>query len=147
MKGVQRAAELLCKVFLALQVIVVSYVVAGRFIFRKSPGWGEELALLCMVWFSLLSISIGVFNNAHITMPLLETVIPKKWRGYLGLVNQALALAFALSMIVSGIYVTILNHSNIMPGMNVPSSVLYLSIPVSGFFLLLSLLGKTKENV
>ena len=44
-----------CNVLLALQVVLICYVVFARFALNNSPAWGEEFSLLLMVWFCLLS--------------------------------------------------------------------------------------------
>lgn len=38
--------EGLCKIMMALQVLVTAYVVVGRYVFNRTPVWGEQLTLL-----------------------------------------------------------------------------------------------------
>ena len=52
---VRRGIYMVCCVLLACQVLIVSGVAASRYILKHTPPWGENLALICMVWFCLLS--------------------------------------------------------------------------------------------
>ena len=61
-----KVVEYVCKVMLLIQLVVVSGVVFGRYVYSYSPAWGEELALFAMVWFGLLSASTRVRDDAHL---------------------------------------------------------------------------------
>jgi TRAP-type C4-dicarboxylate transport system permease small subunit len=64
MKTMERMYESInavCSGLMIMQIIVITIVVFGRFVLNKSPAWGEGISLLCMVWFSMLSIAIIAF--------------------------------------------------------------------------------------
>ena len=65
-KIVDLVVEYICKFMLVVQLVVVSGVVIGRYVFSVTPAWGEEMALFAMVWFGLLSASIGVRDDTHL---------------------------------------------------------------------------------
>ena len=141
------AVNKFCQVFLAIQVLVVAYTVFGRFLINRTPGWGEELALLCMVWFSFLSASLAVKDDAHIQIRLLQKVIPQCVAKFLDRVFYLLNLVFSVFITIEGFKLVMLTKSGIMPGMGISTAFLYLSIPVSGVCLFLTLIGKWRDLV
>ena len=50
----------ICVAAITIQVLAILVMVFGRYFFSYVPMGTEELALFCMVWFSLLSISLSV---------------------------------------------------------------------------------------
>ena len=135
----------LCKLFMVLQVLIVSRVVFGRFILNKTPAWGEELALLCMVWFSLLSASLAVKNNAHIRISVIDSFLSEKALKVMHSMYFIFMLVFSIFMLVEGTKLSLLTLRSIMPGTGISISWLYLSVPVSGLAMLLTLIGKGRE--
>jgi TRAP-type C4-dicarboxylate transport system permease small subunit len=128
-----------------VQVVIVCYVVAGRYIFKKTPAWGEELSLLCMVWFSLLSASLAVRDNTHIRMSIVDAIFPKKVLKFIDRIFYLLNVAFSLFMIIEGTKLTLLTVRSIMPGIGISISWLYVSVPIAGLSLMLTLFGKVED--
>ncbi len=143
-----KIVRILTVLFLSVQVLVTSYVVFGRYVLSKTPAWGEASALLCMVWFALLSASIATYNNAHIKLRLIFVLVkdPKKIK-MLNRLNYLVTFGFSIFMIIEGSRVSYLVRNGIVAGMGISRSWLYLSVPVAGFFLLLTLIGKGRELV
>lgn len=137
--------RIIAVIFLIVQICVVSYVVFGRFVLNKTPRWGEEFALLCMVWFSLLSAVMAEHNRAHIGVKLNKFFIPPAGLRIIEFANHLIKIIIALFMIIAGIQLAQTTRGGIMPGMNISSAWLYLSIPVSGGFLLFTLILRIKE--
>jgi len=137
--------DILCRFFLIVMVLSVSYVVFGRFILNRTPGWGEELGLFCMIWFSLLSVSMAFIDQRHLKMNLMEILFKERKLKLLSLITYIVLLGFSVFMIIYGMKVTQLTWPTRMPGMQVSRGLLYLSVPVSGFFNTLILILKGKE--
>lgn len=132
----------LCRIFMLIQTIVVVYVVFGRYILNNTPAWGEELSLLSMVWFSLLSASLATKTDDHIRISIVDNILPEKILKLLQLIFYFLTVIFAIFMIVEGTKLTVLTLRSIMPGLGISISWLYLSVPIAGLSLLLTLIGK-----
>lgn len=135
-----------CRGFLVLQVLVSAYVVFGRFVLRSTPGWGSSLILFSLVWFSLLSVSLGIRDEAHVRLQIVDYVVPLKWQKYVGYVNHFFALLFGILMTVGGTIATISVIPNNMPGLEISRAWLFLSIPISGVLILLSLIDKGAQT-
>ena len=135
----------LCKVLLIAQVLIVSVVVFGRFVLNKTPSWGEEGALLCMVWFCLLSATLSIKDDSHLKITVIDMILPEKAVRVLARINNLLVFAFAIFMIDAGIQLTKLTMLNVMPGLGIQSSWLFVSIPVTGAALIVALFDKARE--
>jgi TRAP-type C4-dicarboxylate transport system permease small subunit len=140
-----RLVDVLCKMLLLVQVIVVSIVVFGRVLFKVTPSWGEQISLVAMVWFGLLSASIAVRDNSHICVTLLEKVLPPVWLQWNDRINAVLMFLFSTFMVIVGIQLTKLTALNILTGLNIPSSWLYASVPAAGLAIMVQLFRGKKE--
>jgi TRAP-type C4-dicarboxylate transport system permease small subunit len=140
-----RLIDVLCKAFLLVQVIVVSIVVFGRVFFKVTPSWGEQVSLMAMVWFGLLSASIAVRDHSHICVTLLEKVLPPVWMKWNDRINAVLMFIFSAFMLVVGIQLTQLTALNILTGLNIPSSWLYASVPAAGLAIMVQIFRGKKE--
>ena len=144
---VNEALHNFCKILLLLQVIIVSYVVYGRFILNKTPAWGEPAVLLLMVWYSLLSAAVGIKEDAHIRMNIIDMIAPEKVLRFLERLNYVIIFAFSIFMIVAGYQVSVLASMSVMPGLYIPTSWLFAAVPVAGIFILIALLGKVRKMI
>jgi TRAP-type transport system small permease protein len=137
--------DILCRFFLVVMILSVSYVVFGRFVLNNTPGWGEELGLFCMIWFSLLSVPMAFIDKSHLKMSLMEIIFKGKDLKLIDLIIYAILLGFSLFMIFYGMKVSILTWPTRMPGMQISRGLLYFSVPVAGVFNTLILLLMKKE--
>ena len=135
----------LCKLLLVAQVLVVSWVVFGRFVLNKTPSWGEEGALLCMVWFCLMSATLAIKDDSHLKITVIDMILPGKVVKFLDHANYVLIFVFALFMLIEGVKLTQLTMLNVMPGLGIKSSWLFAAIPVTGAALILALIDKARE--
>lgn len=127
-----------CNALLAIQVVLVCWIVFARFVLNDSPSWGEELALMLMVWFCLLSPPEALRENRHLAISLLQSVASGSVIRVIDAFNHLLILVFALFMVVEGAGLAQLTIRNILPGMGIPASFLYAAVPVSGALLALA---------
>jgi TRAP-type C4-dicarboxylate transport system permease small subunit len=131
-----------CKICLALQVLIVCIVVFGRYLLNWTPGWGETSALLCMVWFSLMSASLGILEDRHLRITLTELFLPPPLIRIFDCLSLLVIFLFSLFMIVFGYNMAVLSGLNILTGMNIKSSWLFAAVPVSGVALFFGCIEK-----
>lgn len=128
-----------CNTLLMIQIVAVTIVVGGRFVFSRSPAWGEELSLLAMVWFTMLSVGIGFRNENHIRMTVLDRVLPQKALMVLAIINDLTIFAFAAVLIKHGTDVVILNLNWMSSALRLSMGILYAAVPVGAGFMILML--------
>jgi len=134
-----------CNVLLVLQVVLVCYIVFARFVLNDSPPWGEEVALLFMVWFCLLSPPEALHENRHLAISLSQNYLPGSVLRIIDAINHLLVLVFAAFMVIEGTNLTMLTSRNILPGMGISASILYASVPAAGIILAIASIDRFIE--
>ncbi|MEM7047037.1 MAG: TRAP transporter small permease [Pseudomonadota bacterium] len=135
-----RAIYAACRVILGLLTSVVLITVFGRYVLNATPRWGEETALMLLVWLSLLAVPLGIRNRWHIKLDILMRVLPATVLSFLAAVNWSLSFLFGLAAIWYGIHIAIQNLSNLMPGLGISAFWQYLSVPICGVLVVIALL-------
>lgn len=144
---VRKVLSVICVTLLCGQVLLASYVAFSRYVLKSTPAWGENSALLCMVWFCLLCATLAIKDDSHLRMTLIDNVASPNAVKIMNIIDLVLVAVFGAFMLVEGIGLVQLTHRNIMTGLGVPSSILYLSVPVSGAAFLLAAIEKGREII
>ncbi|MBF9016582.1 MULTISPECIES: TRAP transporter small permease [unclassified Oceanispirochaeta] len=132
----------ICVFFLTVMVLDVSIIVAGRFIFHKTPGWGVPVALFCVIWFSLLSPANALADDRHLRVSYFLDRFSEELRSIMNFLFYTIFFGIALFMIIKGVGLTLQTRGSIIPGLNISQSFRYAAIPVSGIALFLVTLRK-----
>ncbi|MFD1448744.1 TRAP transporter small permease [Oceanobacillus profundus] len=122
---------------LAVMIVIIIYQVFSRQILSSTPSWSEELSRILFVWVSFLGIAYGFKEKLHIALGLIVNMMPNKVQDFFDYVAKVIVIFFGIIMIYYGWNFTTLMGNNTMPGTGLPSSMLYLAIPVSGFYVTL----------
>ncbi|MGB3977386.1 MAG: TRAP transporter small permease [Tepidanaerobacteraceae bacterium] len=125
----------ICKMVLITDIIIVSMVVAGRYIaFIPSPAWGEEIILTLMAYMAVLSAALAIRRKAHIRMTAFDKYLPEKLVIFLDILSDIAVLVLAVIMIVIGWrYALQIGSKGTYISMPTVSRFwMYLPIPVAG---------------
>ena len=133
---VQKILELLAMGMLLAMAVIICYQVVMRFIFNRSPSWSEEVAIVLMIWFGILSIPIGVKHHLHIGIEYICKQFPLKAQYVLSRFIYLLIVGFGVIMIVYGIQLTEFMSMSTLPATKLSSAVEYVVIPISGVLLI-----------
>ena len=79
---------------LVLIIACVSYQVFGRYVLNNTPTWAESLALLLVLYVTMLGCAVGVRDAGHIGMELLGPVLPTRLVQPLEILVHVLTLLF-----------------------------------------------------
>lgn len=143
--GAHKIINDICRIFLLIMVVIVTITVVGRFGFSITPSWGEEMALLCMTWFGLLSIALAENKDEHIRIQIIDMVNLGWFRRILVIFYWLVKLAFALLLIIEGSKFAYLNRDSYMSGIHLSMMWLYLATPIAGLSIFYFLLLKAKK--
>ncbi len=83
-------------------IAVVSFQVFGRYVLNDSPTWSENLALVLILYVTLIGAAVGVRDAGHIGMESLLVLLPEKLRNKLEMVIHVLVAIFGGMMIYNG---------------------------------------------
>lgn len=117
---------------LVFMVIVVCFTVFTRYFLSYTPSWGEETALLCMVWFGFLSMALGVRDDLHLSITILDRILSKPVVKLLNLIKYVCTGGYGVFMVVQGYKLVQVGLLNRFPGLGITSAWLYAALPVAG---------------
>jgi len=75
-------------------VAIVAFQVFGRYVMNDSPTWTENLALVLILYVTLLGAAVGVRDAGHIGMESLLVLVPEGIRNKLEIVIHILVAIF-----------------------------------------------------
>lgn len=126
---------------------IVSYMVVMRYVFKNSPRWGDELALLCMIWIAFFSAATAMKNDVHIRIKLWDLVLPPKAMKVLEVIVHIIVCVVVLVLIKYGFALVKLSGSNLLPGSRLPMSLMYITEPLTGIFMIIAAIGRIGEII
>ena len=118
-------------------VAVVFYQVFGRYVLNNPPAWAESLALVLVLYVTLIAAAVGVRDAGHIGMESLLVLVPARIRDRIELVIHVLVIVFGASMIYNGIVLGASVFFYKIPNLGLPEGVRYIPLVVSGVLIIL----------
>lgn len=122
---------------LLLIVVVVAWQVFGRYVLNRPPTWAEPLALMLILYVTLIAAAVGVRDAGHIGMESLLILVPDRVREALERVIHGLVALFGAAMAWNG---TILGQSVMgyrISGLGVSEGMRYVPLVISGVLIVL----------
>jgi len=124
--------EYIAIICLAAMVVVILIQVTGRYLFRNTPGWSEELARQFMITFCFIGIAIGVRDKIHIAMSVVVDILLKRIRLAIEVMGKVLTLVLGLMMSVNMGLVFSNIKDNRLPGTGIPQVWIYVIPTIIG---------------
>lgn len=124
---------------MSIMVLNVLWQVFSRFILESPSSFTDELARYLMIWIGILGAAYVAGQNMHVAIEILpkrfSTATQKKMKKLVGI----LIIIFCLtSMVIGGSRLVYITHvlGQKSPALQVPLSVVYLVIPLSGLLII-----------
>ncbi|MGG1552796.1 MULTISPECIES: TRAP transporter small permease [Paenibacillus] len=130
--GIDSVFENFALLALTSMTIIVTIQVITRKLFNFVFFWSEEVTLLLMVWFSFMGIAIGFREKLHMAMDSVTKHFPARVNRVLDKVIDICIFLFGLYLLVNGWDFTVLMNESIMPATQLPNSVQYAVMPLTG---------------
>jgi TRAP-type C4-dicarboxylate transport system permease small subunit len=118
-------------------VAIVFYQVFGRYVLNSSPTWTESLALVLVLYVTLIAAAVGVRDAGHIGMESLLVLAPQRVRERIELAIHALVLIFGAAMAYNGLVLGQSVATYKIPNLNLPEVVRYVPLVLSGVLIVL----------
>ena len=118
-------------------VAIVAWQVFGRYVMNASPTWTENLALVLILYVTLIGAAVGVRDAGHIGMESLLVLVPEAIRNRLELVIHVLVAAFGGFMIWNGWLLGASVAAYKLPNINLSEGVRYVPLVLSGALIVL----------
>lgn len=117
---------------LVAMIVIVFTQVVTRKVFSFVFYWSEEVTLLCLTWFSFLGIAIGFREKWHLAMDVLENILPKPALFVLDKFIDICIFLFGLYLVIWGWEFTKLMGESILSATQLPNSIQYIVMPITG---------------
>ncbi len=118
-------------------IAAVAYQVFGRYVLNDTPTWAEALAMVLVLYVTMLGAAVGVRDAGHIGMESLLVLVREEVRLKLEVVIHVLVAVFGVLMAWNG---ATLAHSvwdyNI-PTLGIPEGLNHVPITVAGALIVL----------
>ena len=146
-----KISRILVEIFLSILVICVLIQVVNRNTIKISLVWTEEIAILSFVWLAFLGASLALRNESHFSVQIFSDYLFSNKKKLLK-VFVDLCIFFCISIIfVQGIKFALMGLERTTFSGMIKIFWLYLSIPVSSFFMLIysldRYLNKSKDKI
>lgn len=131
-KYFDKIEEVLGVSVLFVMLVILSYQIVLRFIFKASNAWSEELARYLFVWFVYLTASMAILKNAHIRIDALLKVYPGGMRRAVVLVGYAAFFVYCVAITCYSTLFTmqIVDAEQISLGLEMPMWLVWISLPL-----------------
>ena len=125
-----------CVALLTAQTLAIIMMVVGRYIFNKVPAWTEQFAIFCMVWFAMFSIALGVRNDAHVKVEVVDAFASPKVLVGFKLFGCLATMIFGFIMVRYGVALSQMTWKSMLSAFRVQVGLQYASAVAGGMFML-----------
>lgn len=129
---VYKLMNFICVMCLAVEIVSVTVMVTGRYVFNKVPLWCDQMSLMALVWMAIISVTLSLYDENHMRVELIDKLLPKKAINVLKYFSNAIICVFSALMVRHGITLVDLNKSITMSGFRVSQALLYLPLVICG---------------
>ena len=126
-----------CATLLLIMTTIIFVQVIMRYVFNSPFTGVEEAALLMLVWFGYLCMSIGVYNDTHVSLGFVYNKMPPIVKKLLDLFRHVLLAWFFVAMLRYGSRIVDMTMANRLPATGVPQGWLFAPLVVGGSFMIL----------
>lgn len=149
---VDKSVDFVTILLLCSMVVVVFAQVVFRYAGISSPPWTEEFARFNFIWLTFMGAAAVFRRKGHLIIDTLAMLLPPRVNRILNVPVQFMISALLLILIIKGIELCRSGWFTRASTMNIPLTVIYLSVPVSAalmlfcqFFWLVDFLKKKRE--
>jgi TRAP-type C4-dicarboxylate transport system permease small subunit len=122
---------------LVLLLAAVIWQVFGRYVLNNTPTWAESLALLLVLYVTMLGCAVGVRDAGHIGMELIGPMLPERFHLGLGILIHVLTLTFGVLMAWNCGVMLESVRSYLIPTLHVSESLRYIPLVAAGLLIVL----------
>ncbi|HZK86288.1 MAG TPA: TRAP transporter small permease [Desulfosporosinus sp.] len=111
--------------------VLISFLqVIFRYVLNSSLSWSEELCRYLFVWTVFLGSAVGVFQSKHVSVDIMEKIVPDKIKPYYFLLIHVIVGLFSLFLGYVGLQMAMKSMTQTSPAMQIPLGYIYLAIPI-----------------
>jgi TRAP-type C4-dicarboxylate transport system permease small subunit len=140
--GIEKITQILLGIIGGFLIILVSFGIVMRYIFKSPLTWSYELSIICFLWVSFLGAAMAVTRNSHISFDFIVDRLPERIRSKILFVKDILALITTITGTVLGGIVCYSMFPQKYQTIPISLGWLYLALPVGFACMALNILKK-----
>ena len=130
-----RLTSIIAIVALIAMTLIVCANIFARSVYNASFSWSEEVARFLMIWAALCGAAMAVRRGAHFRMDLsTQFGVSLKWLAQL---PACAAVGIGMLLFWQGLILVELASMQLATATQLPMSVPYLCLPISGFLMMI----------
>ena len=134
--------------FSSLILFVVTFLqVVFRFLFKYPLPWSQDVIRICFVYLVFFGAAYCVKEKAHLNVDVLLTALKPRTRLILEIIINVALLGFFIVIIYYGFQFVSTGQDQYAPYLPIPMSIFYLSVPLSGIFMIYYLIQQVFEQI
>ncbi len=122
---------------LVLLLLAVIWQVFGRYVLNNTPTWAESLALLLVLYETMLGCAVGVRDAGHIGMELIGPLLPERFHLGMSILIHALTLVFGVLMAWNCAVMLESVRTYMIPTLHISESFRYIPLVAAGILIVL----------
>lgn len=122
---------------LVLLLAAVLWQVFGRYVLNNTPTWAESLALLLVLYVTMLGCAVGVRDAGHIGMELIGPLLPARLHLPMAILIHVLTLGFGLLMTWNCAVMLESVRGYMIPTLGISESWRYVPLVAAGLLIVL----------
>ncbi len=134
---IDRILEVICAALLGATVLITFIAVIFRYVLGSALSWSFEASLALLTYLTFVGCYLAMRKNAHLKVEVLVAKFPALAQVMVFTMNQLVIIAIAAVMVVYGMRQMTMFHSQTTLVLELPLSLLYAAIPLSGLLMAL----------
>lgn len=127
-----------CAVIFAAMVVIGTYQIVTRFIFRNPSTISEELLTYSFTWMALLASAYVFGKRDHMRMGFMADKLGAASQKIMNIFSEVLVMILSASvMVYGGVTIMDLTMTQSTASLGIPMGVVYTIIPLSGVLILI----------
>ena len=122
---------------LVLLIAAVGYQVFGRYVLNNTPTWAESLALLLVLYVTMLGCAVGVRDAGHIGMELIGDLMPERWKKPTEILIHVFTLTFGALMAWFCFDLLLSVRTYMIPTLHISEAWRYVPLVLAGVLIVL----------
>jgi TRAP-type transport system small permease protein len=118
-------------------IAIVAYQVFGRYVLNDSPTWAENLALVLILYVTLIGAAVGVRDAGHIGMESIIVLLPENLRHKIEMVIHVCVAVFGAAMVYNGCILGASVAAYKLANINLSEAWRYVPLVLSGLLIIL----------
>jgi TRAP-type C4-dicarboxylate transport system permease small subunit len=140
-KKTSNAIHLFMTYFGILQLLAMTIIVSANVFCRFALGftisWADEVPLVLVVWFSMISMALGVKMKLHISIEMFTMKLSDKIKKeVIDRISAAVTLIFGIVLFYYGILIVQNGMTSTLAATGLPTAVEYIFVPIAGFMII-----------